>query len=64
MWIQSFESVLELLEFWEDEELVLLVHTHVVIEVASESVQVVVLAKSVVLASTAGLSSIQPVCSV
>lgn len=56
--------MLELLEFWEDEELVLLVHAHVVVEVASESVQVVVLAKSVVLASTAGLSTIQPVCSV
>ena len=56
--------MLELLEFWEDEELVLLVHAHVVVKVASEGVQVVVLAKSVVLASTAGLPSVQPVRSV
>ena len=56
--------MLELLKFREDEELMLLVHAHIIVEVASESVQVVVLAKSVVLSSTAGLSTIQPVCSV
>ena len=49
--IQSFESVLELLEFWKNEELVLTFPAISAVEIASESVQVVVLPISIFLST-------------